>query len=469
MTSVVERRSRWQRYLADLQTFAALPQPLETEGSLVRVTGLVLEAAGVRVPVGSVCEVFSEGQPPVLAEVVGFNGDRAFLMPTGEVHGLASGARVVPRPAPNLPPRFGQENHPWRRSEDRGLHLPMGVGLLGRVVDAHGVPMDRGGPLAGTAELPMVRRPINAMDRDPVRQPLDTGVRAINALLTVGRGQRLGLFAGTGVGKSVLLGMMARYTAADVIVVGLIGERGREVKEFIEDILGDEGRARSVVVAAPADAPPLVRLQGATYATAIAEHFRDQGRHVLLLMDSLTRYAMAQREIALAIGEPPATKGYPPSVFAKLPALVERSGNGLQGNGSITAFYTVLTEGDDPQDPIADAARGILDGHIVLSRELAEAGHFPAIDVEKSISRVMGSVADRGHVAAARRARQMLARYNKARDLIQLGAYTPGHDAELDLAVKLHPPLTAMLQQDMHDRATLPASLKQLATLVPNA
>ena len=223
------------------------------------------------------------------------------------------------------------------------------------------------------------------------------------------------------------------------------------------------------LVAAPADAPPLVRLQGATYATAIAEHFRDQGRHVLLLMDSLTRYAMAQREIALAIGEPPATKGYPPSVFAKLPALVERSGNGLQGNGSITAFYTVLTEGDDPQDPIADAARGILDGHIVLSRELAEAGHFPAIDVEKSISRVMGSVADRGHVAAARRARQMLARYNKARDLIQLGAYTPGHDAELDLAVKLHPPLTAMLQQDMHDRATLPASLKQLATLVPNA
>jgi flagellum-specific ATP synthase len=313
----------------------------------------------------------------------------------------------------------------------------------------------------------MVRRPINAMDRDPVRQPLDTGVRAINALLTVGRGQRLGLFAGTGVGKSVLLGMMARYTAADVIVVGLIGERGREVKEFIEDILGEQGRARSVVVAAPADAPPLVRLQGAAYATAIAEHFRDRGRHVLLLMDSLTRYAMAQREIALAIGEPPATKGYPPSVFAKLPALVERSGNGLHGNGSITAFYTVLTEGDDPQDPIADAARGILDGHIVLSRELAEAGHFPAIDVEKSISRVMTSVADRGHVAAARRARQLLARHSKARDLIQLGAYTPGHDAELDLAVRLQPQLVALLQQDMHDRATLPASLKQLAALLP--
>jgi flagellum-specific ATP synthase len=293
------------------------------------------------------------------------------------------------------------------------------------------------------------------MDRDPVRTPLDTGVRAIHALLTVGRGQRLGLFAGTGVGKSVLLGMMARYTAADVIVVGLIGERGREVKEFIEDILEEEGRARSVVVAAPADAPPLVRMQGANYATAIAEHFRDQGQHVLLLMDSLTRYAMAQREIALAIGEPPATKGYPPSCFAKLPQLVERSGNGLNGAGSITAIYTVLSEGDDPQDPIADAARGILDGHIVLSRELAEAGHYPAIDVERSISRVMPSVAPREQVDAARRARQLLAKYNKARDLIQLGAYAVGHDAELDAAVRLQPALTRLLQQDMHQRAPL--------------
>jgi flagellum-specific ATP synthase len=293
------------------------------------------------------------------------------------------------------------------------------------------------------------------MDRDPIRQPLDTGVRAINALLTVGRGQRIGLFAGTGVGKSVLLGMMARYTAADVIVVGLIGERGREVKEFIEDILGEEGRRRSVVVAAPADAPPLVRMQGANYATAIAEHFRDQGQHVLLLMDSLTRYAMAQREIALAIGEPPATRGYPPSCFARLPQLVERSGNGLHGQGSITAFYTVLSEGDDPQDPIADAARGILDGHIVLSRELAESGHYPAIDVERSISRVMTSVAPKEQIHAARRVRQLLAKYNKARDLIQLGAYAPGHDHELDIAVQTQPQITALLQQDMLERAPL--------------
>ncbi len=462
--SAAERDQRWQRYLQDLQAYAALPVPLETEGKLVRVAGLVLEAAGVRVPVGSVCEVRSSGQPAVAAEVVGFSGDRAFLMPTGDLHGLASGARVIPLPAPNTPPRFGQENHLWRRSEDRGLHLPMGPGLLGRVVDAHGKPMDRAGPLVDTAPQPMIRRSINAMDRDPVRQPLDTGVRAINALLTVGRGQRLGLFAGTGVGKSVLLGMMARYTQADVIVVGLIGERGREVKEFIEDILGEEGLARSVVVAAPADAPPLVRMQGASYATAIAEHFRDRGQHVLLLMDSLTRYAMAQREIALAIGEPPATKGYPPSCFAKLPQLVERSGNGLNGNGSITAFYTVLTEGDDPQDPIADAARGILDGHIVLSRELAEAGHFPAIDVERSISRVMTAVAPREHVAAARRLRQLLARYNKARDLIQLGAYAPGHDLELDKAVALQPKINALLQQDMHEGAALDPSVIQLVT-----
>jgi flagellum-specific ATP synthase len=315
----------------------------------------------------------------------------------------------------------------------------------------------------------MVRRPVNAMDRDPVREPLDTGVRAINALLTVGRGQRIGLFAGTGVGKSVLLGMMARYTAADVIVVGLIGERGREVKEFIEDILGEAGRARSVVVAAPADAPPLVRMQGAAYATAVAEHFRDRGRHVLLLMDSLTRYAMAQREIALAIGEPPATKGYPPSVFARLPQLVERSGNGLHGVGSITAFYTVLTEGDDPQDPIADAARGILDGHIVLSRELAEGGHFPAIDVEKSVSRVMTAVADREQVLQARRVRQLLSKLAKARDLLQLGAYAPGSDPELDLALRLQPQITALLQQDMHERAPLPGCRQALAALLAAA
>ncbi|MDZ5460606.1 flagellar protein export ATPase FliI [Azohydromonas lata] len=460
------RQQRWDKFLSRLPDFADQPQPLPAEGTLMRVTGLVLEAAGLRLPVGAACEVRMGKDSPVQAEVVGFNGDRAFLMPTGEIHGLASGARVLPRPAPVSAPQFGTEVHPWRRSEDRGLLLPVGAGLLGRVVDPHGEPLDRAGPITATALAPLARRPINAMDRDPVRQPLDTGVRAINSMLTVGRGQRLGLFAGTGVGKSVLLGMMARYTEADVIVVGLIGERGREVKEFIEDILGEEGLRRSVVVAAPADAPPLVRMQGATYSTAIAEHFRDQGLDVLLLMDSLTRYAQAQREIALAIGEPPATKGYPPSCFSKLPQLVERSGNGVKGGGSITAFYTVLSEGDDQQDPIADAARGILDGHIVLSRELAESGHYPAIDVEKSISRVMTSVAEKPHIDAARRARQMLARYTRARDLIALGAYTPGHDAELDLAVRLHPKLMTLLQQGMHEHAPLDLCKRQLAATV---
>jgi flagellum-specific ATP synthase len=342
------------------------------------------------------------------------------------------------------------------------LRLPLGDGLLGRVVDAQGTPMDRMGPIADVTAAPLNRKQINAMDRAPVREKLDTGVRAINALLTVGRGQRIGLFAGSGVGKSVLLGMMARYTKADVIVVGLIGERGREVKEFIEDILGEEGRARAVVVAAPADAPPLLRMQGASYATAIAESFRDKGKHVLLLMDSLTRYAMAQREIALAIGEPPATKGYPPSCFAKLPQLVERSGNGLNGVGSITAFYTVLSEGDDQQDPIADAARAILDGHIVLSRSLAEAGHFPAIDIEQSASRVMHNVVPKAHFEMARRFRAINSRYEKGRDLVQIGAYASGSDPAMDESIRLHDAMAEFLQQDMFVSATLENSVQEM-------
>jgi flagellum-specific ATP synthase len=323
--------------------------------------------------------------------------------------------------------------------------------------------MDRMGPIVDVVARPLDRTPINAMDRAPVREPLDTGVRAINSLLTVGRGQRIGLFSGSGVGKSVLLGMMARYTKADVIVVGLIGERGREVKEFIEDILGEQGRERAVVVAAPADAPPMLRMQGASYATAIAEYFRDKGCHVLLLMDSLTRYAMAQREIALAIGEPPATKGYPPSCFAKLPQLVERSGNGLGGVGSITAFYTVLSEGDDQQDPIADAARAILDGHIVLSRTLAEAGHYPAIDIEQSASRVMHNVVSREHFELARRFRAINSRYQKGRDLVQIGAYVSGSDPGLDEAIRLHEGMTAFLQQDMYASALYEDCLAQMS------
>ncbi|KQP13785.1 flagellar protein export ATPase FliI [Pseudorhodoferax sp. Leaf267] len=463
MTTEAPDTPAWSGLLDNALARARAGSTLEVRGTLTRLAGLVLEATGVQVPVGSQVRISMPGQPPVLAEVVGFSGDRAFLMPAGDVHGLSRGAMVVPAAPYIAVPRLGDSAQSAVPPAEGVLRLPLGDGLLGRVVDAQGLPMDHQGPVLDVQALPMDRQPINAMDRDPVRLSLDTGVRAINAMLTVGRGQRIGLFAGSGVGKSVLLGMMARYTAADVIVVGLIGERGREVKEFVEDILGADGRARSVVVAAPSDAPPLLRMQGAAYATAVAEYFRDQGRHVLLLMDSLTRYAMAQREIALAIGEPPATKGYPPSCFAKLPALVERSGNGLNGRGSITAFYTVLSEGDDQQDPIADAARAILDGHIVLSRSLAESGHYPAIDIEQSASRVMHNVITREHFELARRFRAVYSRYQKGRDLVQIGAYAPGSDPALDEAIRLAPGMAEFLQQDMFQRASLPQSIEQMA------
>lgn len=456
-----EGTNKWADYLGHARQRVVAGSDLELRGTLTRLTGMVLEASGIRAPVGSQCVVSMKSKAPVLAEVVGFSGDRAFLMPAGDVHGLSSGAGVAPAPAYVAVPRLGEPE--FIGGGDAGtLRLPLGAGLLGRVVDSQGAPMDRMGPIADVVSQPMDRNPINAMDRAPVRDALDTGVRAINAVLTVGRGQRIGLFAGSGVGKSVLLGMMARYTQADVIVVGLIGERGREVKEFIEDILGAEGRARSVVVAAPADAPPLLRMQGAAYATAIAEDFRDRGHHVLLLMDSLTRYAMAQREIALAIGEPPATKGYPPSCFAKLPQLVERSGNGLNGVGSITAFYTVLTEGDDQQDPIADAARAILDGHIVLSRTLAESGHYPAIDVERSASRVMHNVVSREHFELARRFRAIYSKYERGRDLVQIGAYAHGSDPALDEAIALRDSMERFLCQDMQENAPMDSVLEDM-------
>jgi flagellum-specific ATP synthase len=455
--------NRWNDFLRLSHLYAVQHTPLDVSGRLTRLAGLVLEAQGLRVPVGSQCLIDGGPDNQVLAEVVGFSNDRAYLMPAGDVQGLSSGALVKPLPPYRPQPRLGQEVKPLPVNDRGVLRLPLGRGLLGRVVDSHGQPLDHMGPLRHIDVLPIERTPINSMDRAPVRQPLDTGVRAINALLTVGRGQRLGLFAGSGVGKSVLLGMMARFTQADVIVVGLIGERGREVKEFIEDILGHEDRQRAVVVAAPADAPPLVRMQGANYATAIAENFRDEGKDVLLLMDSLSRYAMAQREIALAIGEPPATKGYPPSCFAKLPQLVERSGNGPDGKGSITAFYTVLSEGDDQQDPIADAARAILDGHIVLSRAMAESGVYPAIDVEASASRVMHNVVTPQHFESARRFRQYYSRYQKARDLIQLGAYAAGSDPETDKAIVLFPHMQKFLMQGMQEQAPFDASVSQLS------
>ena len=460
---------RWQRYLRDCRAFVAAPAPLEVNGRLTRVAGLVMEAVGLTLPLGSTCVISQDGVALTEAEVVGFSGERLFLMPTTEIHGLTPGAVVTPSEINRAGPRYGESRHPWRRVEDRTRHMPVGNSLLGRVLDGSGRPLDRLGAIVVDDVRPLKSRITNPIDREPIRHILDVGVRAINAMLTVGRGQRMGLFAGSGVGKSVLLGMMARYTTADVAVVGLIGERGREVKEFIEEILGVEGLARSVVVAAPADAPPLLRLQGAAYATTLAEHFRDQGKNVLLIMDSLTRFAMAQREIALAIGEPPATKGYPPSVFARLPQLVERAGNGMAGGGSITAFYTVLTEGDDQQDPIADAARAILDGHIVLSRGLAEQAHYPAIDIEASISRVMHSIGDPLDVVRARRFKQLYSRYQRNRDLINVGAYVAGSDPLLDEAIALRPELERFLQQDLRESASFDDSIARLRALFPDS
>ena len=457
---------RWRRLFEHGRVAVAATRPWSVHGRLTRVAGLVMETVGLRVPVGSACLVEGRGGQRVEAEVVGFQGERVYLMPSTDVFGLEPGARVTPLDgAVRVPPRLGVPFNPGRRAADRARQVPVGERLLGRVLDGAGRALDGLGPVPQDVMAPLYSRPVNPLDREPIRTVLDTGVRAINALLTVGRGQRIGLFAGSGVGKSVLLGMMARYTDADVVVVGLVGERGREVKEFIENILGPEGRARSVVVAAPADTPPLMRLHGAAYATAIAEHFRDRGLQVLLIMDSLTRYAMAQREIALAIGEPPATRGYPPSVFAKLPALVERAGNGRAGGGSITAFYTVLAEGDDQQDPIADSARAILDGHVVLSRALADQGHYPAIDIESSISRAMTELVTPAELELLRRFKQHYSRYQRSRDLIAVGAYVRGADRELDEAVARQPQLARFLQQGMHERSDYAASRAALAAL----
>ena len=442
----IERSQLWKQRLVKYRKNLDKPPALIVEGKLTQMVGLTLEAAGCQAAIGARCMISGPAGEEIEAEVVGFSGEKLYLMPTGDIQGLVPNARVVPT--------------------DRVCHAPVGDSLLGRVVDGAGHPLDGKGALSDFTYAPLTGKQINPLLRAPIREPLDVGVRAINALLTVGRGQRMGLFAGSGVGKSVLLGMMTRYTNADVIVVGLIGERGREVKEFVENNLGPNGLARSVVVAAPADSPPLMRMHGAMLATTIAEYFRDQGKQVLLLMDSLTRFAQAQREIALAIGEPPATKGYPPSVFAKIPQLVERAGNGDVGGGSITAFYTVLAEGDDQNDPIADAARAVLDGHIVLSRKIAESGRYPAIDIEASISRVMTGITDQAHQGTAQQFKKLYSTYEQNRDLISVGAYQKGSDARIDEAIDYHPRLIDFLQQDMNQPVSFAQSLADLQQMV---
>lgn len=432
--------------LADQKRKLSSAPGLIVEGKLTRMVGMTLEAVGCQVDVGERCLVTTNKGTELPAEVVGFAEDKIFLMPTGDIQGLGPGAVV----------------RPTGGSAD----VVVGDHLLGRVLNGYGEPIDEKGELAFNERYTLQGKPINPLSRHPINQPLDVGVAAINAMLTVGRGQRMGLFAGSGVGKSVLLGMMTRFTSADVIVVGLIGERGREVKEFIEQILGTEGLQRAVVVAVPADNPPLMRLQGAMVATSIAEYFRDKGKNVLLLMDSLTRFCQAQREIALAIGEPPATKGYPPSVFAKLPQLVERAGNAEEGAGSITAFYTVLTEGDDQQDPIADAARAILDGHVVLSRDLADAGHYPAIDIEASVSRAITQIVDQDQLLAVRQLKRIYSIYERNKDLINIGAYETGSDPEIDEAIALMPKIRDFLQQDINQSCSLSEALTNMFALL---
>ena len=418
---------------------------LPVQGRLSALRGLTLEAEGCKAAIGSRCLIETINGSQVEAEVVGFNRDKTLLMPAGPVDGLRSQARVQP--------------------VSGRASAPVGDALLGRVIDARGCPIDSLGPMVINRRVPLMSPPINPLSRAPINTPFDVGVRAINGLITLGRGQRIGLFAGSGVGKSALLGMMTRHSEAEVTVIGLIGERGREVNDFVRETLGEQGMQRAIVVAVPADQPPLLRLQGAMLATAIAESFRDRGSQVLLLIDSLTRFAQAQREIGLATGEPPTSKGYPPSAFAMLPQLVERSGN-LMSGGSITAIYTVLAEGDDQNDPVVDAARAVLDGHIVLTRELSDAAHYPAIDIGASVSRTRSAVNTDQEERVIKRALKLAAAYRAQEDMLRVGLYQKGSDPLLDEAVGKWPKLQRYLQQSINDGVDLDTCRRQLAEII---
>jgi flagellum-specific ATP synthase len=434
--------------LAPHRKLIAQASALRFQGRVVQVVGLSIEVEGLRLPMGDICHLYPErataGASRITAEVVGFRDDRLILMPFSETHGVRPGTAVFP--------------------SGRGFAVPVGEELLGRVIDGLSRPIDGKGPLNTSRTTRITDAPPSPMGRLPIRQPLATGVRALDAMLTTGKGQRMGIFAGSGVGKSTLLGMIARNCEADVNVIALIGERGREVQEFIERDLGPEGLARSVVVVSTSDQPALQRLKGAWAATAIAEWFRGRGQQVTLMMDSVTRFAMAQREIGLTVGEPPVARGYPPSVFAMLPRLLERAGTAERG--SITGLYTVLVEGDDMQDPIADTVRGILDGHIVLSRALGDRNHWPAIDVLPSLSRVMAHVTDPEHQRAAARARQVMAAYERNRDLIALGAYRPGSDLRTDQAIDKIEDVEAFLRQSPQESAPFAETRQRLLSLV---
>lgn len=416
---------------------------LRSTGKVNKVIGLTVEVKGITAGVGEVCDISIPGEKePVRAEVVGFQDDSSLLMPLGELSGICPGCPVVPR-GESLSVRVGDE-------------------LLGRVLDGLGRPID-GQRLSVREQYPVNNPPPDPLARKRIKNVLSTGIKAIDALLTCGEGQRIGIFAGSGVGKSTLLGMIARFCSADLNVIALIGERGREVLDFIENDLGPEGLARSVVIAATSDQPALIRIKGALVATAIAEYFRDRGKNVLLFMDSITRFAMSQREIGLAIGEPPTTRGYTPSVFSLLPRVLERSGTSQ--NGFITAFYTVLVEADDMNEPVADTVRGILDGHIVLSRDLAARNHYPAIDVLQSVSRLMPDLVPGEHNQAAARLRHLLATYKQAEDLINVGAYSRGSNPEIDTAIKYHERINSFLRQGINEKSDFETSVQNIMML----
>jgi flagellum-specific ATP synthase len=418
-------------------------------GKVLKVVGMVIEGYAPKAKVGSLCRIFpGPGVPPLSAEVVGFKGHTALMMPLGDIRGVRMGSTIEVAKAETT--------------------QPVGSLLLGRVIDGMGLPIDDKGPLELEESIPLYGNARNPLERNPIDEPLELGIRCMDGLLTCGKGQRLGIMAGSGVGKSILMGMIAQNTRADVKIIALIGERGREVRNFIQHNLSEQGLATSVVVAAASDQPPLVRVRGAFVATAIAEYFRNQGLSVLLMMDSVTRFAMAQREIGLAVGEPPTTKGYTPSVFAMLPRLLERAGTS-SGAGTITGLYTVLVEGDDMNDPIADSVRSILDGHVSLSREMAQRNHYPAIDVLGSISRVMNEIVDDQHVATANRIRELLAAYRKAEDLINIGAYQKGNNAVIDEALTRIEALNAFLRQGIHERAPMAATIAQMAAILGKA
>ncbi|MGB9710433.1 MAG: FliI/YscN family ATPase [Thermodesulfovibrio sp.] len=415
--------------------------PIKVYGKVTKAVGLIVESVGINASIGDICEIISEDNR-IEAEVVGFKNGTVLLSPLGEIYGIKTGAKIAVN---------GKQSY-----------IPLSDDILGRVIDGTGKPIDGKEPLKGKP-FPIYKEAINPLEREIIREPLDLGIRAINAIVTCAKGQKIGIMAGSGVGKSVLLGMIARYTSADINVIALIGERGREVREFIENDLAD-GLKKSVVVVSTSDTPALARIRGAFLATAIAEYFRQQGKHVLLLMDSLTRFAMAQREIGLAAGEPPTMKGYPPSVFNLMPKLLERVGVTKNG-GSITGIYTVLVEGDDLTDPVADASRAILDGHIVLSRELANRNHYPAIDPLKSISRLMKDVVDKKHLEYAQRLLELLAIYSRYEDIINIGAYKEGTNPQVDFAIKMMNKINNFLRQDINERVSFQESLNQLYSL----